>query len=316
MARRRRSKSKHSGGIDTITPGLIGGWAYCNDAVLTEVRLLAGSHLLGQTPINQYRQDVCQQLGTQGAFGFQLELSGDLPAVTFEDPPRVLALSVDGSINVELLYQPQPFSTVERLQHVLAPQVRGAVGHFDGLSPDGDALLGWCFRRGQGAEQPIEVWLLTAGQPAIELRCDRYRPGMGAQGFPEHCGFEIALYELPPAWAGQEVLVCFDAEGAIQLPGAGAVRLPGARRGEIATATPLMHPASGSPYAVPAATAPVDLRANWQALEQYRQFLDSLEAQVSRAEAFQQQRRDQHALEASHPRGKRDRLLRFFGFKS
>ncbi|MEA5411764.1 hypothetical protein VB737_08295 [Synechococcus sp. BA-120 BA3] len=316
MARRRRSKPKHSGGIDTITPGLIAGWAHCNDAVLTEVRLLAGSHLLGRTLINQHRQDVCQKLGLEGTFGFQLELSGDLPAVIFEDPPRLLGLSVDGSTTVELLYQPQPSSTAEHLKTVLAPQVRGAVGHFDGLSPDGDALQGWCFRRGQSSEQPIEVWLLTAGQPAIELRCDRYRLGMGAQGFPERCGFEIELHELPPAWAGQEVQVCFDAEGSIQLPGAGAVRLPCVANAEITTAEPLMHPASGSPYASQVAMAPPDLRANWQALEQYRQFLDSLDAQVSRAEAFQQQRREQQSLEASRPRRKRDRLLRLFGFRS
>jgi hypothetical protein len=145
--------------------------------------------------------------------------------------------------------------------------------------------------------------------------CDRYRPGMGAQGFPEHCGFEIELHELPPAWAGQEVLVCFDAEGTIQLPGAGAIRLPGAGHGDMATRAPLMHPASGSPYAAHVAMAPPDLRANWQALEQYRQFLDSLEAQVSRAEAVHQQRGVQQALEASRPRRKRDRLLRLFGFK-
>lgn len=315
MARHRRSKPRHSGGIDTITPGLIAGWAHCNDAVLTEVRLFAGSHQLGQTLIKQYRQDVCQMLGIEGSFGFQIELSDDLPAVILEDPPRLLALSADGSTNVELLYQPQPSTTVERLQRVLAPQLRGLMGHFDGLSSDGDALHGWCCRRGQRSEQSIEVWLLTTGQPAIELRCDRYRAGMGAQGFPEHCGFEIKLHQLPPAWAGQEVLVCFDAEGSIQLPGAGPVRLPGPGRGEIATALPLMHPASGSPYASLMAMAPPDLRANWQALEQYRQFLDSLEVQVSRADAFQQQTRMQLALEASRPKRKRDRLLRFFGFK-
>ncbi len=315
MFRRRRSKPKHAGGIDTITPGLIAGWVHCLEAPLSEVRLLVGPNLLAQALIDQPRQDACQRLGIQGAFGFQLELSGDLPAVAFEQAPRVLALSVDGSTSVELAYQPQPASTVERLQQVLAPQVRGAVGHFDGLSPDGDTLLGWAYRRGQRSGQPIEVWLLAAGQPAVALRCDRHRPGMGADGYPEHCGFQIELHQLPPAWAGLEVQVCFDASGQILLPGAGVVRLPGAGSGQMTADAPLMHPTSGSPYTSSMANAPVELQHSWQALEQFRQFLDGLEAQVCRAEDVQQQVRVRQALEASRPPRKRDRLLRMLGLR-
>jgi hypothetical protein len=315
LFRRRRSKPKHAGGIDTITPGLIAGWVHCADALLSEVRLLVGPNLLAQALINQPRQDVCQTLGIQGAFGFQLELSGDLPAVAFEEAPRVLALSVDGGTSVELTYQPQPASTVERLHQVLAPQVRGAVGHFDGLTPEGDALHGWAYRRGQGSGQPIEVWLHAPGQPPVKLRCDRYRPGMADQGYPEQCGFEIELDQLPPVWAGQEVQVCFDAGGQILLPGAGEVRLPGAGLDVIAAQAQLMHPASGSPYAAQVANAPGELQQNWQALEQFRQFLDALEAQVCRAEELQQLRGRQ-ALEASGPLRKRDRLLRLLGLRS
>jgi hypothetical protein len=314
LFRRRRSKPKHAGGIDTITPGLIGGWVHCSETPLSEVRLLVGPNLLAQALINQPRQDACQKLAVQGAFGFQLELSGDLPAVAFEEAPRVLALSVDGGVSVELTFLPHPASTVERLQQVLAPQVRGAVGHFDGLSPDGDALLGWAYRRGQRAGQPIEVWLQAAGMPPVALRCDRYRPGMSAQGYPEQCGFEIELHQLPPAWAGQEVRVCFDVVGQILLPGAGVVRLPGAGLGVMASPAPLMHPASGSPYAAQVANAPGELQHRWQALEEFRQFLDGLEAQVCRAEELQQ-RRGRQTLEASRPLRKRDRLLRLFGVR-
>ncbi|MCP9835103.1 hypothetical protein [Cyanobium sp. Aljojuca 7A6] len=274
-----------------------------------------GPNLLAQALINQPRQDACQRLGIQGAFGFQLEICGDLPAVAFAEAPRVLALSVDGGTSVELAYQPQPASTVERLQQVLAPEVRGAVGHFDGLSPEGDALHGWAYRRGQRSGQPIEVWLHAAGQPPVKLRCDRYRPGMADQGYPEQCGFEIELHQLPPAWAGQEVQVCFDAGGKILLPGAGVVRLPGAGLGVIPSPAPLMHPASGSPYAAQVANAPGELQQSWQALEQFRQFLDGLEAQVCRAEEFQQLRGRQ-ALETSGPLRKRDRLLRLLGLRS
>ena len=314
MFRRRRSKPKYAGGIDTITPGLIGGWVHCSEAPLSEVRLLVGPNLLAQAMINQPRQDVCQTLGIQGAFGFLLELSGDLPAVVFEEAPRVLALSVDGAISVELAYQPQPASTVERLQQVLAPQVRGALGHFDGLSPDGYVLHGWAYRRGQRSDQPIEVWLQAADQPPVALRCDRYRPGMAAQGYPEQCGFEIELQQLPPAWAGLEVQVFFDAAGQSPLPGAGAVRLAEADLGVIPSPAPLMHPASGSPYAAQVANAPGELQQNWQALEQFRQFLDGLEAEICRAEDLQQ-RRGRQALEANRPLRKRDRLRRLLGVR-
>jgi hypothetical protein len=313
LFRRRRSKPKHAGGIDTITPGLIGGWVHCSAAPLTEVRLLVGPDLLAQAPVNQPRLDVCEKLGIQAALGFQLEISGDIPAVAFEQAPRVLALSVDGSNSVELAYLPHPSSTAERLKQVLDPRVRGAVGHFDGLSPDGDSLLGWAFRRGQAAGRPIEVWLQTAGQPAVSLRCDRDRPGMAAQGFPEHCGFEIDLSQLPSAWAGQEVRVSFDSAGQIPLPGAGAVRLPGEGLGLSTAPATLMHPTSGSPYAHQAASAPGELQQSWQALEQFRQFLDGLEAQVCRAEELQQQVRSRQALEAGRPPRKRDRLLRMLG---
>jgi hypothetical protein len=304
---------KHYGGIDTITPGHIGGWVYSDDALLTEVRLLVGPNLLAQASINQHRRDVCQKLGVEGVFGFNLELSGDLPAVAFEDAPRVLALSVDGGASVDLFYQPEPTKTVEQLRQALAPQVRGSIGHFDGLSPDGDALLGWGYRRGQGSGQPIVVWLQTEGQPPVELLCDRYRPGMSAQGHPEQCGFEIELHQLPPSWAGQEVQVFFDFGGVMSLPGAGSVRIPGSGQGMIMTPAQLMHPSSASPYASQIANAPSDLQQSWQALEQFRQFLDGMEHQVCRAEALQQQVRTGKVLEATRRLRKRDRFLRFLG---
>jgi hypothetical protein len=220
---------------------------------------------------------------------------------------------VDGTISVELAYLPQRSSTAERLLQVLDPQVRGAVGHFDGLSPDGDSLLGWAYRRGQASGRPIDVWLHTAGQPGLALRCDRDRPGMAAQGFPERCGFEIELSLLPSAWAGQEVRVSFDSAGQIPLPGAGSVHLPAAGLGLNPGPATLMHPASGSPYVRQAVKAPAELQQSWQALEQFRQFLDGVEVQVSRAEELQQQQRSRVALEQSRPPRKRDRLLRLLG---
>jgi hypothetical protein len=77
-------------------------------------------------------------------------------------------------------------------------------------------------------------------------------------------------------------------------------------------ATVLMHPGSGSAYAPRLSDAPIELQQSWQAVEQFRQFLDSLETQVSRAEAIQRNHPNL-ALNAQRPQRKRDRLLWLLG---
>ena len=306
--KRRRKTITHRGGVDSLTPGLISGWVYGTTVPLTDVRLLQGPHLLAQAAINQPRPDVAEMLGVPGNFGFQLIMSAALPAALGDQPPQILATSADGSVRVELQHLPARAQTAQRLQQVLDAEVRGAMGHFDGLSPEGKALQGWGYRRGQTGQEPFQVWVQVEGQPAQAVRCDQYRPGMAAQGHPESCGFSLKLEGLPSNWAGREVRVSFDAAGQIPLPGAANCTIPA-----LPTRTAsLMHPASGSPYAPRLSDAPMELQQSWQAVEQFRLFLDSLETQINRAETMQHTNRNQ-ALNTQRAQRKRDRLLRLLG---
>ncbi|MFZ0408140.1 MAG: hypothetical protein WAM11_08540 [Cyanobium sp.] len=307
--KRRRQKISHRGGVDAITPGLISGWVYAPTVPLTDVRLLQGPHLLAQAVIDQPRPDVAELLGVPGNFGFQLLVSGELPAAMGDQVPQILASSADGRVRVELQHLPARAQTAQRLQQALAAEVRGAMGHFDGLSPDGQALQGWGYRRGPTGQEPLQVWLQLQGQPALAVRCDQYRPGMAAQGHPEGCGFRVPLAGLPFSWAGQAVRLSFDAAGQIPLPGAASCSIPGLTP----AGTVLKHPVSGSPYAARLSETPKELQQSWQAVEQFRQFLDGLEAQISRAEALQDSKRNQALQAAQRPQRKRDQLRRLLG---
>jgi len=74
----------------------------------------------------------------------------------------------------------------------------------------------------------------------------------------------------------------------------------------------LMQPSSGSPYGPRLSEAPMELQQSWQAVEQFRQFLDGLETQISRAEALQRGNENQALHGQGRPR-KRDKLLRLLG---
>ena len=58
------------------------------------------------------------------------------------------------------------------------------------------------------------------------------------------------------------------------------------------------------------AEAPRELVQSWQALEQFRQFLDGFEAQINRAEALQSMQRE---LATTQPISKRNQLLKLLG---
>ena len=133
---------------------------------------------------------------------------------------------------------------------------------------------------------------------------------MQDMGLPERCGFRVEPQELPGCWCGQKVWCSFDRAGQFRMPGAGALQLAAVDAGLIRAAAPLMHPASGSPYAATIADAPQELKQSWRALEQFRQFLDGFEAQINRAEALQSR---QTELATTQPMRKRDQLLRLLG---
>jgi hypothetical protein len=181
---------------------------------LQEVRLLVGPHLIARAEINKARPDVCESLGWQGTPGFSLQLPAELPPVDWQPAPRLLALSADGSQQVELGLISQPKQTASLLKALLQSDLLGLEGHVDGLLQG--ALRGWAGRRGQG--QPAQIWLQAAGQEPWSLNCNQWRDGLQEMGLPEHSGFYLDPQALPPGWGGIEVWISFDQEGQFRVP--------------------------------------------------------------------------------------------------
>jgi hypothetical protein len=286
------------GGIELITPSLIAGWVYHPDVSLSDVRLLSGPHLLAQTRLDQPRPDVADHLQVEGNFGFHLEIPPDLPLLRFETTPLLLALSADGSQRFPLSLIGARSSTQEHLTAALQPELRGLRGHFDGLSPDGSRVLGWCYK--VGAREPARVWLQTPNLPPLELICDQFRPGMASQGHSDTCGFSLSLSDWPEA-AGSTLWVTYDPEGLLRLPPAGSVRLPPRdppAEEDKASSTLVCDPAEE----LTSRSGPEELSwqsgvtsEHWQALDAFRRYLDGLEQELDRHDAIQ--------LRPSRPKG-------------
>jgi hypothetical protein len=219
---RREARISCSGGIEHLLPGLISGWIVARGVPLQEVRLLVGPHLIARAEINQARPDVCESLGWQGTPGFSLRLSAELPPLEWQPAPRLLALSADGSKQVELTLLHQPEQTTILLKVLLRSELLGLEGHLDGLLQG--ALIGWAGRRGQ--RQPAQIWLQAAGQEPMRLNCDQGRDGLQEMGLPEQSGFHLEPKALPPDWGGLEVWCSFDQQGQFRLPQAEKVILP------------------------------------------------------------------------------------------
>ncbi len=279
------------GGIELITPSLITGWAYHPHHAFSDVRLLAGPHLLAQARIDHSRPDVEDHLQKKGLFGFQLEIPQDLPLVRIEATPQVLALSADGSQRFALFLIGSRSSTQQRLLAALEAERRGLRGHFDGLTPDGRRIHGWCYKLGGRA--PAKVWLQSSDLAPRELICQQLRPGMASQGHVDACGFSLAVADWPEA-AGATVWATFDPEGLLRLPQASPVRLP---TREPLNATVVVRKREPEALLPSAAEAPAVHRESqgehWQALDGFRHFLDSLEKELDRHEQIQ--RRPPHS---------------------
>jgi hypothetical protein len=215
-----------SGGIEHLLPGLISGWVVARGVQLQEVHLLVGPHLIARAEINQARPDVCESLGWQGTPGFSLRLSAELPPLEWQRAPRLLAISADGSQQVELTLMRQPQQTAILLKVLLRSDLLGLEGHLDGLQQG--ALMGWAGRRGQ--RQTAHIWLQAAGQDPMRLNCDQGRNGLQAMGLPEQSGFHLEPKALPPEWGGLEVWCSFDQQGQFRLPQVERVFLPPGQR--------------------------------------------------------------------------------------
>ncbi|MEB3259324.1 MAG: hypothetical protein VKP63_01705 [Cyanobacteriota bacterium] len=273
------------GGIELITPSLLTGWAYHPHHVLSDVRLLAGPHLLAQARIDHPRPDVQDHLQTTGCFGFQLEIPADLPLVRIEAAPQVLALSADGSQRFALSLLGSRSSTQQRLRAALEPERRGLRGHFDGLTPDGTKLHGWCYQ--VGGRTPAKVWLQAAELPPRELVCQQLRPGMASQGHVEACGFSLAIANWPEA-AGATVWATFDPEGLLRLPQTSPVQLPPREPLNTMVVVREREPEALLPPELEAPMVHQGVQAeHWQALDGFRRYLDSLERELDRHEQIQ-----------------------------
>ncbi|MEB3317347.1 MAG: hypothetical protein VKO39_04325 [Cyanobacteriota bacterium] len=288
------------GGIELITPSLIAGWAYHPDCALSDVRLLAGPHLLAQARIDQLRADVEEHLQAKGAFGFELEIAPDLPLFRIDAAPLVLVLSADGSQRFPLSFLGARSSTQERLTTALQPELRGLRGHFDGLTPDGTRIHGWCYK--VDGHEPARIWLHAKDLPPRPLICDERRPGMAHQGHSDICGFGLAVSDWPEA-AGSTLWATYDAEGVLRLPQAAPVNLP-----PLAETPATLAVREEQRPAIPHSAAPEELLAHpagnaehWQALDSFRRYLDGLERELDR--------HDEMRLRPSKPKGLWARLL-------
>lgn len=277
------------GNLELVTPTLLSGWVFHPSADLCEVRLVSGTRLIAAAPVAGDRPDVRAHIGRDGHFGFELALPDDRPDADAAEPLRLLALSADGSARFEIrLAGAAAASTEARLRAALAPTMKGLRGHFDGLSPDGRELQGWCY--GQHGSVAT-VWLQAEGLAPRALRCSQHRPGMAAQGHVEDCGFSLPVHEWPEA-AGRSIWASFDEAGGLRLPQPASLRLPAAVEPPVLMSESQPEAlAALSQTALPTvvdtpslAELPVEFQAHWQALEDFRSLIDRLELQVQQAE--------------------------------
>jgi hypothetical protein len=296
--RRRRQEASddrggYKGGIETITPSELSGWLFHPQFPLHEVRLLWGGSLIATATINIDRPDVSAHLNCPGQHGFLLEIPDKLPPHDGNAVPQLLALTADGSFRCFVdLHTGTAAKTKHLIRSALAPELHGLRGHFDGISPDGRALQGWCYSSSLGT---ATVWLHAEGLPPRALRCISHRPGMASHGLPDTCGFSLPLQAWPEA-AGKHVWASFDAAGDLWLPPTTSVVLP--EFSSVSTTLmsvpyeplPSTSPNEVEGEAIPIAGMPKELpdvyQAHWQALEEFRELIDRLENQVRQAEEF------------------------------
>jgi len=287
---RREAGIAWSGGIEHLLPGQISGWAVAKGVPLQEVRLLVGPHLIARTEINQPRPDVCESLGWQGTPGFSLLLPAELPPVDWQAAPRLLAISADGTQQVELGLIGKPEKTAGLLKALLQSDLLGLEGHVDGLLQG--EFRGWAGRRAQG--RPAHIWLQAAGQEPWSLNCDQWRDGMQAMGLPERSGFHLDPKALPPGWGGLEVWCSFDRQGLFRLPQQERVVLPAGP----AVGSEMVQAVKSNAPLISGNTAPMqewpsgvpdDLRHHWQALEHFRLYLDKIEQELEARDNSRQQ---------------------------
>jgi len=276
---KRSAGTSLQGGIEHLLPGRISGWVFEAGASLNEVRLLVGAHLIARAEINLSRPDVCTHLGIEANPGFSIALPAELPPMDLNQPARLIALNADGSRHAEVqLLGKSGTQTALELKQLLNSDAFGLEGHCDGLV--NGQLQGWAARRKQS--EPAQIWLQSQGLSAIPIRCEHWRDGMSALGVPDRCGFILDLKHLPDNWTQKSIWCSFDKAGMYRLPQENEIVVPAdSNRLETAITTTL-------DYSYKIEGSSTELQSHWQALEEFRVFLDGLEQELNRREVIRQ----------------------------
>lgn len=291
---RRKPGPFHRGGIEHLQPGRISGWVIAEGISLHDVRLLVGPHLIARAEINLPRPDVCAAFNWQGLPGFDLSLPSELPTLPSLEQPRLVAVSADGSRQVELRLMHKPKQTTALMQALLHSELLGIQGHFDGLQHG--FLRGWAGRHAQ--QHTAQVWIQTDGQDPMPLRCDQRRGGMHSIGIPENSGFSLHPRDLPAGWAGKEVWCSFDRSGQFRIPQAERVILPTPeavvvvenrlKSGQFNQWVSTSRSSSSPAHQEDVNGRLQELRPHWDALENYQLYLDKVEKLLDQRDHLKQ----------------------------
>jgi hypothetical protein len=117
------------------------------------------------------------------------------------------------------------------------------------------------------------------------LQCDQWRDGLQAMGLPERSGFHLDPKTLPPGWGGLEVWCSFDPQGQFRLPQQERVVLPagpvlGGEMVQAIQTSASLTQGNTAPIQEWLSGVPDDLRHHWQALENFRHYLDKIEQEL------------------------------------
>lgn len=217
-----RIESGLKGNLELISPSLITGWVYNPGTPLSDVRLICGSQLLAVARIDCDRPDVNTALGFRGTFGFRLDIPDSHPEPRPEESLQILAFSADGSSRFPLMLPVSATDITEALLRLaLASKYRGLRGHFDGLSPSGEDLIGWCY---SSYNSSVSVWIHAEGIKPKRVPCGSRQPGTPPQLIHGDCGFAFPLSAWPEA-SGRRIWASFDEEGLLRLPPVSPIRL-------------------------------------------------------------------------------------------
>ena len=258
------------GGIEHFTPGRIAGWVVSDAEPFHEVRLLVGNHLIARTDVDQPRKDVCTKLNYSGNPGFSLSLPHEIPSIDWDQPIRLIALSVDGRHQAELQLLSQPDKTRETLQKLLQSESLGMDGHFDGVIQG--TLQGWAAKRRQ--KQPSIVWLQCEGHESMPVVCNQTREGMESYNLPRQCGFTVMLADIPADWKGLSIKCSFDREGLFNLPQNHPIFMPLLAHTEVLNTSRSIK-VDGYQKEIEASCD--SLKIHWEELEMLRLILDDIE---------------------------------------